>query len=247
MSKATKAIILAGGKGVRMLPLTRVMPKPLIELNGKPIISYILENLRENEIKDITITLAYKPDLFKKILGSGEEFGVNLKYIVEEPPKGTAGFLNLMGKDELAETFFVMNSDDIFNLDFKKFLEEHKENVMQGAVVTIALTSVKDPEKSGSVRLDDKRIVEFVEKGKKPASNLISSGYYAIESSIFNYLPEKDFIMFEHDIFPQLAKEGKLFSYQDKQAVWYHVGTMEEYEMHNKEEMKADMAEKAEE
>ena len=225
-----KAIILVGGKGERFRPLTLATPKPLLPLHGKMILEHILNTLRNQGVKDITLTICYKAEQFRKKIGSGEKFGVNVSYVEEQGPMGTAGFLNL---HPIRETTIVINGDDIFFFDLHEFLKKHRKGTTKGGIATLALTQVQDPSSFGTVKLDSsgERILEFVEKGKA-ASNSVSVGNYIMEPDIMRYVPKKQFVMFEKDIFPQLAREGKLFAYPSK-AKWIYARDLADYNMWN--------------
>ena len=255
-----KAIILAGGLGTRLRPLTLTVPKPMIDVNGKTLTEHILDILKKYEINEVYLSVSYLGHKIQEYVGNGirqdggqKDFGVKINYLNEEKPMGTAGPLLILKREkrlqELNETFVMLNGDNLFSLDFKKMYELHKKN---NAVATIGLTRVEDPSKYGVVRIDNKfnseksdksknnkdfvKILEFVEKPKKEnaPSNLISSGYYILEPEVFDYLPEKDFAMMEKEVWPALAKAGKLFGFiSDGQ--WFDTGTMEAYETVKKE------------
>ncbi|MBS3157656.1 nucleotidyltransferase family protein [Candidatus Woesearchaeota archaeon] len=250
-----KAIILAGGLGTRLRPLTLTVPKPLIPINeSKVLVDLVIDILKKNNVKEVYLSISYLKNKFEDYFKHKKELGVKIHYLHEETPMGTAGPLLILKKEnrqkELNETFIMVNGDNLFNLDFKKMYELHKKNK---AIATIGLTKVEDPSKYGVVRLDENfkhenngvnnsnsknsvKILEFVEKPAKEnaPSNLISSGYYILEPEVFDYLPDKDFVMMEKDIWPALAKAGKLFGFiSDGQ--WFDTGTMEAYEKVKKE------------
>ncbi len=220
-----KAIILAGGKGERLRPLTYKIPKPLLPFKEKEmIIEHIFDSLKKHEIKDVIFTLCYMTETFKEKLGKGNKFGLNFNYITEDEPLGTAGFLSLL---PIQETTLVINSDVFFtNLDITDFYEKHKKFAEKGAVATLALANIKNTENLGTVELDGNRIINFAEK--KNVSNYVSAGHYFFEPSIMNYLPSQKKIMFETDIFPKLAEQGKLFAYFPK-SEWIHIRDLESY------------------
>ena len=227
-----KAIILAGGKGERLRPLTYTLPKPLLPFRGKEMmIEHIFDMLKKYDIKDVTLTLCYLPNVFKEKIGDGKNFGLNVDYIVEneQEPLGTAGFLRNIS---ITETTLVINSDVFFtNLDVAEFLEKHKEHVKKGAVATLVLSYVENTEGLGTVKMHDNKIKAFVEKGY--ASNYINAGHYLLEPSVIDLIQElpaeKKKIMFEKEIFPSLAVDDKLYAYPSK-AEWIHVRDLEVYE-----------------
>ncbi|MBU2496961.1 MAG: nucleotidyltransferase family protein [Nanoarchaeota archaeon] len=224
-----KAIILAGGKGERLRPLTYKIPKPLLPFREKEMmIEHIFDSLKKHDIKDVIFTLCYMPEAFKEKLGNGKKYGLNFQYLLEQEPLGTAGFLNL---SPIQETTLVINSDVFFtNLDITDFYNKHKEFVEKGAIATLALSNIENTENLGTVKLDGNRIVNFAEK--KNTSNYVNAGHYLLEPPIMNYLPPQKKIMFETDIFPNLAVKGKLFAYFPK-SEWIHIRDLESYKKLN--------------
>ncbi len=194
-----KAIILAGGKGTRLHPLTYNIPKPLIPMQGKTLTELVLDILKKYEIKDVVLSVGYLAEKMQEYFKDGKEFGVNINYCIEKEPKGTAGPLILLPKFE--GTFLMMNGDNLFNIDFEKFYEVHKNNK---AIATIALSKVEDTSSFGVVELDGQKIINFVQKPKQEdaPSNFISGGYYILEPEVFDLVKNKEFAMLEKDIFP---------------------------------------------
>jgi len=221
-----KAIILAGGEGTRLRPLTYKTPKPLIPLHRKALTEHVLDILKRFGVKEIILSVCYMADKVKSYFGDGSKFKVKIDYMKEEKPMGTAGPLILM--DKLDDTFIMINGDNLFNLDLRKMYKVHSKNK---AIGTIALTQVEDVSSFGVARLKGEKILEFVEKPKKEEapSNFINSGYYILEPDVFDIVKGKKFAMMEKDVFPLLAKEGKLFGYKDK-GQWFDTGTFEDYE-----------------
>lgn len=232
ISKATgvgrvrKAFILAGGKGTRMRPFTYEMPKSLIPIKGKPLLQHILELLRKYEIRDIILSVGYMGDKIREYFGNGSRFGVGLTYVEEDKEMGTAGPLNL-AKELLNEPFLMLNGDVLMDIDLNDFMRFHYENK---GLATIALTPVKDPSRFGVAKLRGHRILEFIEKPEKgkEASKLINAGAYVLEPRVIKYVP-KGKAMIETDVFPKLAKKGKLFGYPFD-GLWLDTGTYEAYE-----------------
>lgn len=223
-----KAVILAGGLGTRLRPLTDKIPKALLTVKGKTITEHVFDILKRININEAILSIGYKAEQIKEYFGDGSKFGLKISYIVEKEPLGTAGWMNLVNKKDFKATFAVVNGDNLFDLDLKAMLEFHKEN---NAFVTIALTKVDDPSHFGVVELKKNKIIRFVEKPKKEAapSNLISSGYYLFEQDVFDFLHDERKIMLEKDIFPVIAKEGRLFGFADK-GQWFDTGDLERYE-----------------
>ncbi|MCG2719440.1 MAG: nucleotidyltransferase family protein [Nanoarchaeota archaeon] len=221
-----KSVILAGGEGTRLRPLTHKIPKALVPVQGRTLTEHVLDVLKKFGVNEIVLSVCYMADKIKNYFGDGDKFGVKIEYVKEKKPMGTAGPLILM--DKINETFIMINGDNLFNVDFKKMYKLHSKNK---AVATIGLTTVEDVSAYGVARLEDDRIIEFVEKPNKEEapSNFISSGYYILEPDVFDIVKGKKMAMMEKDVFPLLAKEGKLFGYKDKGA-WFDTGTLEDYE-----------------
>ena len=226
LSVPKQVLILAGGKGTRLQPITYEIPKPLITLQGKPILEYSLDLFKKFGIKDILISIGFKGEKIKEHFGDGSKFGVNITYIKEEEPLGTAGPLKL-AKKFIKNSFIVCNSDELKDIDLIDMFMFHKNN---NALGTIALTSVDNTSKYGVAKLTGNRILDFVEKPSKEnaPSNLINSGLYILEPKIIDDIPE-GFVMLEKDVFPKLANEGRLFGYPFA-GYWKAVGTLQQYE-----------------
>jgi len=216
-----KAIILAGGAGTRLRPLTNDTPKPMIAVCGKPIIEHIIDLLKLYNVNEILISVGFNKEKIMDYFGDGSLFGVDIKYIAEEKPMGTAGPLAL-AKKILKDTFIVSNGDNPMNVNISEIIDFHKKC---RALCTIAINEVNNPSRYGVARLSGDKILEFLEKPKDPPSNLINSGFYIMEPGIIELIPE-NFCMLERDIFPKIAKMGKLFGFRFK-GQWFDCGTIE--------------------
>lgn len=228
-----KAIILAGGKGTRLYPITYEIPKPLLPVKRKPIINYLVDLFQEQGIKEITVLInkefQEEFDWWRKRYYPKNK----IKLVQESKPLGTFGGLCLL-KNWLGEKpFFLTNGDELKKIDL---IEMNKFHQKLKTPATIALVKVPDPQHYGVVISKNGRVEEFLEKPKNPPSNYINSGLYLLSSEIFNYLPcgktghpGPKFTMVETDIFPKLAKEEKLagFKFNGK---WMDTGTFERYE-----------------
>jgi len=226
-----KAVILAGGKGTRLRPLTYEIPKALIPIDGKTITEHLLDLFKKYDINNIILAVGYMREKIKNYYGDGAKFGVNLSYIEEKKPLGTAGPLKL-AKDILRETFIVSNGDELKDINIAEMYNLHKKS---NALATIALTAVEDPSAYGVAKLSRNKITAFIEKPKKEEapSNLINAGFYIIEPAVLNIIPE-GFAMLEKDVFPKLAKSRKLYGYPFK-GQWFDTGNFERYEKALKE------------
>lgn len=224
------SIILAGGEGTRLRPLTYKMPKALIPVQGKTLTEHSMDIFRNIGISDFYLSISYLADQMIEYFGHGEKFGVKIKYLQEKNRMGTAGPLLILKQtsDIPRQDFFMCNGDNLFACDFKAMLAEHQKNK---ALATIALVEVEDPTPVGIAKLDGDRIIEFVEKPTREnaPSKYANSGYYIISPEIFKFLPDKDFVMMENEIFPAVAKAGGLFGFKSN-AQWFDTGTPERYE-----------------
>ncbi len=230
VEKVKKAVILAGGKGTRMRPFTYEMPKPLIPVQGKPLVQHTLDLLVEYNIREVIFSIGYLGDKIREYFGNGNNFGIKIRYVEEEESLGTAGPLNLM-KDQLTESFIMFNGDILVNIDLLDFIRFHAR---EAGIATIALKMLPNPSRYGTVRMKGNRITEFIEKPEKGAiGGMINAGVYVLEPEILEYVPEGHAMM-EHDVFPRIAEEGKLYGYSF-QGQWLDTGTHESYEKAIKE------------
>ena len=181
-----QALILAGGKGTRLRPLTVYTPKPIVPLVNRPFLLYQIEVLRKAGITDITLSLSYQPDKIEHLLGSGSEFGVSLRYVTEPTPMGTGGAYKF-ASNAIRETTLVFNGDILTDLDIGKVIEFHTS---RSATATITLVPVEDPARYGLIKIDqDKKVKRFVEKPQPDELaelkiNTINAGIYILEPEI---------------------------------------------------------------
>jgi NDP-sugar pyrophosphorylase family protein len=224
-NKPSKALILAGGKGTRMKPMTNFLPKPMLRINDKPILEHNIELLKRHGIKDIIISIGYKGEKIKEYFGDGSQYGVNLSYIEEESPLGTGGPLNLL-KDKINDTFVMMNGDELKDIDIEDMFMFHRSNK---GIATIALTTTEDPTKYGVALMNGNKIMTFIEKPNRNniPSQLINAGLYILEPEILKSVPE-GYSMLENDVFPRLASNDTLLGYVFS-GQWHDTGTPERF------------------
>ncbi|MBN1156331.1 NTP transferase domain-containing protein [Candidatus Woesearchaeota archaeon] len=227
----SKAVILAGGKGTRLRPITYEIPKALIPVHGRTLTEHLFDLFKKQGITDIIMAVGHMKEKIIEHFGNGEKYGIKLRYVEENEQMGTAGPLAL-AKNILNETFIVSNGDELKDIDIEEMFRVHKE---QKALATIALTTVEDPSNYGAARLSGLKILEFVEKPKKKdaPSNLINSGFYIIEPEVLNMIPKK-FCMLEKDVFPKIAKQGRLVGFPFS-GQWFDTGSIDRYERAIKE------------
>src|SRR5436309_13451915 len=178
-----QALILAGGEGTRLRPLTSTIPKPVVPLVDRPFITYMLEWLRGHGVDDVVLSCRFMADAVRDVLGDGSSLGIRLRYVHEPEPLGTGGALKF-AQDLLAERFFMLNGDVLTDIDLTAQLEQHEQT---GAAATLALIPVEDRSAYGLVRRsDDLSVEEFVEKPgpEQLDTNLINAGAYIIERDV---------------------------------------------------------------
>ena len=227
-----KALILAGGKGTRLRPLTVYTPKPIVPFLNKPFLLYQLNLLRRAGIEDITLSLSYQPDKIEHIMGDGSEFGVNLNFVTEPSPMGTGGAYKYAA-DDFRETTVVFNGDILTDVDIAKVIRFHKE---KQAEATIVLTPVENPSAYGLVETEaDGRVLRFREKPKPEelaglTTNNINAGIYVLEPSVLDIIPAGENRSFEYNVFPELLEAQKAFyAYVLDGNYWRDIGTPKSY------------------
>ncbi len=225
---AMKAVIMAGGEGTRLRPLTSNLPKPMMTLANRPMMEHIVNLLREHGFTDIVVTVAFLANTIRNYFGDGSEFGVRMVYATEETPLGTAGSVrNAMA--ELEERFLVISGDVLTDIDLGKVVEFHEQ---RGAIATIGLKAMENPLEFGIViTKDDGSIERFLEKPNwgQVFSDTINTGIYVLEPSIFDYIPDGRSVDFSEEVFPALLDAGApLFGYV-AEGYWEDVGTPEAY------------------
>ena len=224
----SKAVLLVGGRGTRLRPLTDKIPKALLTVQNKTITEHLFDLLKKYGIRDIILSTGYLKDKIKEYFGDGSSVGVNITYIEEDEPLGTAGPLKL-AKKHINDSFIASNGDELKNINIPRMFRLHKR---KNALATIALTTVDDPSHYGVARLDGSRIVEFVEKPTKAPSNLINAGFYILEPEVIDVIPY-GFSMLEKDVFPKLAQLGRLRGFPFA-GQWFDIGNIERYKIAEK-------------
>lgn len=224
-----QALILVGGEGTRLRPLTSTTPKPVVPLVDQPFITYMLEWLRSHGVDEVILACGFLPDAMRAVLGDGEAFGMRLHYIVEPRPLGTGGALKY-AEDLLDDRFLMLNGDVLADIDLTAQMRQHEQT---GARGTLALIPVDDPSAYGLVPLgEDNAVREFLEKpGPDEAvdTNLINAGAYILEREILAEVgPKGATISIERDVFPDLVGHG-LYGYDAHGAYWLDIGTPQRY------------------
>lgn len=219
-----KAVILAGGKGTRLRPYTKIFPKPLVPIDDKPVLEIIITKLAKNGFQDIILAVGHLSELIQTFFGDGSKFGVNIEYSREDEPLGTAGPL-IMVKDKLTETFLMMNGDVLTSLDITDLIKFHQDH---GAVATVALNRRKVEIDYGVVERDDQStITKWTEK--PTIENQVSMGIYILEPEALNCIPEGEPFDLP-DLIRTLIENGKLVKGYLYDGFWLDLGKPEDYD-----------------
>lgn len=224
-----KAVILVGGEGTRLRPLTYDLPKPMVPICGKPFTQYTLELIKSHGIDEVIFSLGYKWDSFTDYFGDGSSLGMKIHYVVEDSPLGTAGAIKNVEEYLDEGSFLVFNGDILSEMNLSEIIRFHKDN---DSYCTIVLTPVDNPCIYGVVELDDThRIRKFTEKPRpeEVKSNLINAGLYALEHSVLDRMERGKKYSIEREIFPALLNEGKRMFGYNYDGYWMDIGTPLKY------------------
>jgi NDP-sugar pyrophosphorylase family protein len=224
-----KAILLAGGKGTRLRPLTIHTPKPIVPIFNRPFLHYQIDLLKQvPEIDEVILSLNYQPRRIEEIFGDGSDAGIKLRYVVEPVPLGTAGAVKYAG-DSLTESVVVFNGDILTEIDLASVIRLHRE---RKARATIVLTPVDNPSAFGLVETDDAgNIKRFVEKPRPEeiTTNNINAGIYVLEPDTFDRIPSAVSWSIERSFFPSLIERNETFVAHIYNGYWIDIGTPEKY------------------
>jgi mannose-1-phosphate guanylyltransferase/phosphomannomutase len=223
-----KAVIMAGGEGTRLRPLTNNQPKPMLPMANAPMMEHIVSLLARHGFDDIVVTLAYLPNHIRNYFGDGSEFGVRIRYATEDSPLGTAGSVRNAAA-ELDETFLVISGDVLTDVNLTDLVAAHHRTE---AVATIGLVRVEDPVEFGIVMTqEDGTIDRFLEKPTwgQVFSDTINTGIYVLEPSVFSFIPEDAVVDFSGDVFPALLAHGLRMHGEVLEGYWEDVGTLDAY------------------
>ena len=224
-----KAILLAGGKGTRLRPLTIHTPKPIVPIFNRPFLHYQIDLLKQvPEIDEVILSLNYQPRRIEEIFGDGSDLGIKIRYVVEPAPLGTAGAIKYAG-DKLTESVVVFNGDVLTQIDLAAVIRLHRE---RQARATIVLTPVDNPTAYGLVETDAAgNIQRFLEKPKPEeiTTNHINAGIYVLEPDTFDRIPSDVPWSIERSYFPSLIERGETFVAYVYDGYWIDIGTPEKY------------------
>ena len=224
-----KAVVMAGGEGTRLRPITASMPKPLLPVVNRPVMEHVLRLLRHHGLTDVVVTVQFLASLVRDYFGDGDELGMSITYATEEVPMGTAGSVK-NAEDALRDgTFLVISGDALTDVDLSEVIEFHRE---KKAMVTVCLTRVANPLDFGITIVDDEgRVERFLEKPSwgQVFSDTVNTGIYVMEPSVFEHVPLDEASDWAADVFPLLLKEGLPVYGYVAEGYWEDVGTHENY------------------
>jgi len=226
MTKVRQAVVMVGGKGTRLMPLTKNRPKAILPVLDKPCIRYLLESLAASGIEEIFLACGARTSQFEEALGNGSDIGVRIEYSYEDTPLKTGGAIKKLWS-RLDDVFVAANGDVLADISLEEQIRRHFSS---GAEVTIALTTVDNPCEYGIVRLDeDDRITEFKEKPKQEEvfSNLVNAGVYVINKAVLSYTEKTEFDL-SMDLFPILMEGQKRIQGFPLSGTWRDVGRPED-------------------
>jgi len=219
-----RAVVLAGGKGTRLVPYTKILPKPLMPIGDMPILEVILLQMKEEGITDVTLTVGHLSHLLKAFFQDGSSLGLRIDYSYEEKPLGTAGPISMI--DGLNSTFLVMNGDVLTKLRLRELVKFHKE---QGAIATIAAHHRQNRIDLGVIiKNGDCRIADYIEK---PVTDyLVSMGIYIFEPEVLKYIPRGEYLDFPDLVKILINSKEKVVGYE-YDGYWQDLGRPDDYEM----------------
>jgi mannose-1-phosphate guanylyltransferase len=221
-----QAVILVGGEGTRLRPLTSTVPKPVVPLVDRPFISFMLEWLCQHGIDDVVMSCGFLATSVRNVLGDGSRYGIRLRFVEEPDPRGTAGALKF-AESMLDERFLMLNGDVLTDIDLTEQIAQHERT---GARATLALVPVDDPSAYGLVRLqEDRAVKDFVEKPSSDLidTNMISAGAYVLDRDVLELVSPGRNVSIEREVWPQLVGSG-LFGYPSE-SYWLDIGTPARY------------------
>jgi NDP-sugar pyrophosphorylase family protein len=225
-----KAILLAGGQGTRLRPLTLHKPKPIVPIFDWPFLRYQIELLRQvPEIDEVVLSLNYQPGRIAEVFGDGSDLGIRIRYVVEPKPLGTGGAIKFAAGDEIGEPILVFNGDVFIAVDLPAVLALHRQ---RRARATIVLTPVDDPSAYGLVQTDPSgNVVDFLEKpsGDDFPCNTINAGIYVLEPETLERIPKDTTFSIERRYFPSLVKNGETFVASISSGYWLDIGAPDKY------------------
>jgi dTDP-glucose pyrophosphorylase len=225
----TLAVIMAGGEGRRLRPLTHTTPKPLVKVGGKPLVEILIERLRRSGVVDVLVAVHHRSEMIREALGDGTRLGVTLAYVEEPKPLGTMGALTLV-RDRLDRAFFVVNADILTKCDFRAMWEFHAAQAGAAMTVGVSLHQVDIP--YGEFTLRGTRVTRVDEKPRKEFP--INAGIYVVEPSVMDVVPVDDYFD-ATDLIRMLLDKGRLVAGYPIREYWLDVGHLHDFEKANRD------------
>ena len=226
--RVRQAVIMVGGKGTRLRPLTNNYPKPILPILDKPCTEYFIDALAEAGMDEVIMACGYRSQQMRDSLGDGSKQGIKVIYSYEDHPLGTGGALKLI-QDRLDDVFIAINGDNFMDIDFKAIIKEH---FVSGAAVTISLSTTDNPCEVGIVRLDDTGLItEFKEKPKPEEvfSNILNTGVYVVNKEVLDFIPENTMYDFSKELFPLLMEKGYRIQGYREPGHWIDIGRPKDF------------------
>lgn len=229
-----QAIVLAGGRGTRLAPLTDDKPKPLVEILNKPIVEYVLDHLKRHDITNVALSTAHLGHMIEDRYGDGLDRGMQISYLKEPQPMGTGGWSQLVDWNQLDDNFLVLNADNIFWIDIDRFLSAHKKHDSIASIAAIEIPV--DRHAAYEVLLHDQnkeKLIDYIDRDAcapyiKDADSIhVSSGWYIMSPKVRDLIPNQNPISNEADIWPILAKSKQSLGFYHAQEPWFDSGTHE--------------------
>lgn len=223
----TEAVVLVGGKGTRLRPLTISAPKPMLPTAGLPFLTHLLARIKAAGIDRVVLGTSFKAEVFEEHFGDGSELGLEIAYVVEDEPLGTGGGIRNVADALTADTIMVFNGDVLGGTDLRQVLDTHEKN---SADVTMHLVRVADPRAFGCVMTDENgRVEQFLEKTQDPPTDQINAGTYVFQREVIDEIPAGVPVSVEREVFPKLIADGRrVFAHVDS-AYWRDMGTPEDF------------------
>lgn len=224
-----KALILAGGKGRRLMPYTTIIPKPLMPIGDKAILEIVVQQLKYCGFNEIILSIGHLGELMMAFFNNGDKHGVKIDYVKENEPLGTAGPLSLVS-DQMDETFLMMNGDILTDLDYSKLIDYHKQ---KNGILTVALNKRKVNIEFGVTKVDEThRIIDYIEK---PSFDyLVSMGVYVFEKRVLDYIEPNQYLDFP-DLVKKLIENDEIVNSYVFDGYWLDIGRHDDYEKANRE------------
>ena len=223
----TEAVVLVGGKGTRLRPLTISAPKPMLPTAGLPFLTHLLARIKAAGIDRVVLGTSFKAEVFEEHFGDGAQLGLEIAYVVEDEPLGTGGGIRNVADALTADTIMVFNGDVLGGTDLRQVLDTHEKN---SADVTMHLVRVADPRAFGCVMTDENgRVEQFLEKTQDPPTDQINAGTYVFQREVIDAIPAGVPVSVEREVFPKLiADDRRVFAHVDS-AYWRDMGTPEDF------------------